>query len=31
VNEKDKTVSIKSLKRLAEVPNICLPRKVVKK
>lgn len=31
VDEKAKTVSIKSVKRLSEVPNICLPRKVVKK
>jgi len=31
VNEKSKTVSIKSVKRLAEVPAICLPRKAVKK
>jgi hypothetical protein len=23
-------VSIKSVKRLAEIPNICLPKKVVK-
>ena len=30
VNERDKTVSIKSVKRLAEVPAICLPRKAIK-
>jgi hypothetical protein len=30
VNEKAKTVSIKSVKRLAEVPAICLPRKAIK-
>ena len=31
VNEKAKTVSIKSVKRLSSVPAICLPRKAVKK
>jgi hypothetical protein len=31
VDEKAKTVSIKSVKRLSEIPNICLPKKVVKK
>ena len=31
VDEKARTVSVKSVKRLSEVPNICLPRRVVKK
>jgi hypothetical protein len=30
VDEKAKTISVKSVKRLAAVPNICLPKKVVK-
>ena len=31
VDEKAKTISVKSVKRLSDVPNICLPKKVVKK
>ena len=31
VDEKARTVSIRSVKRLAEIPNICLPKKVVKR
>jgi hypothetical protein len=31
VDDKAKTVSITSVKRLSEVPAICLPRKAVKK
>lgn len=31
VDEKAKIVSVKSVKRLSEVPNICLPKKAVKR
>ena len=31
VNEKTRTVSVKSVKRLSEIPNFCLPKKAVKK